>query len=262
MRRIFFFFILLYSISLKSQELTTGLIAEIPLEAQSFVGVDEFNSLYYINENILYKKTSKKIFSYSNIELGALRSVNIQNPFKIILFYADFNAVIILDNNLNELTQRIDFTQETKFNNVTQVTGSSQNNIWLYADDNKLHLYDYLQYSEVLQTQATTFYDPEFHIKNLTSTYKKVWILSENSVIEFNEYGIYTQTYELDKPKHIFPFQKGFIYITGDSYFYQKPDASVKINLEYDGLIHSRYVNSSNIFIYDGKVVYQYQIKR
>ena len=57
------------------------------------------------------KKTPKKTFSYSNIELGKLSMVNIQNPFKIILFYADFNTAILLDNNLNELTQKLDFTK-------------------------------------------------------------------------------------------------------------------------------------------------------
>lgn len=246
----------------KAQEISTVLVNEIPLATERFVGVDEFNNLYYIDENILYKKTSKKIFSYSNIELGAIRSVNIQNPFKIILFYADFNSVIILDNNLNELTQKIDFTQETKFNNVTFVTGSSQNNIWLYADDNKLHLYDYLHYSEVLQTQPMTFYDPEFKAKEVGSTYKKVWILSENAVLEFNEYGIYTQTYELGQVKSIFPFQKGFVYTDAKQFIYQKPAASEPINIEHDISGKTVYINSSNIFIYDGKLVSQYQIKR
>lgn len=253
---------MLSCISIKAQQITTVLEAEIPLSAERFVGVDEFNNLYYISENILYKKTSKKVFSYSNIELGALRSVNIQNPFKIILFYADFNSVIILDNNLNELTQRIDFTQETKFNNVTFVTGSSQNNIWLYADDNKLHLYDYLRYSEVLQTQPTTFYDPDFKIKALVSTYKKVWILSDKMVLEFNEYGVYTQTYELEGPQHIFPFQKGFIYVRDQQFVYQKPEGSIPITLKHNIEGKAMFINSSNIFIYDGELVSQYQIKR
>lgn len=234
----------------------------VPLEAEKFIGVDEFKSMYYINGNILYKKTAKKIFSYSNISLGQLSAVNIQNPFKIILFYADFNAVMILDNNLNELTEKIDFTQETLFNNVNFVTGSSQNNIWLYADDNKLHLYDYRHLSVVLQTQPMTFYDSTFLPRTIVSTYKKVWVLSKNRVLEFNEYGIYTRSYTLKKINYIFPFQQGFIYTSDGSLFYQHQDEAIPVLMDYENEVESIYVNSSNIFIYDGTKVYQYQIKQ
>ena len=107
-----------------------------------------------------------------------------------------------------------------------------------------------------------TFYDPEFKVKEVTSTYKKVWILSENSVLEFNEYGIYTQTYELGPIQSIFPFQKGFIYTDGKQFIYQKPEVSEPIIIEHDITGKTLYINSSNIFIYDGKLVSQYQIKR
>ena len=150
MKSILFITFCFFCLVIQSQEITTKLHSEKALEADSFIGVDEFENIYYVKENILYKKTSKKLFSYSNVGLGKLSSVNIQNPFKVILFYAEFNAAIILDNNLNELTQKIDFTKETQFNNVVFVSGASQNNIWLYADDNKLHLYDYQNYAGIL----------------------------------------------------------------------------------------------------------------
>lgn len=248
--------------SLYAQELSAVLIAELPLEAEQFVGVDEFDNMYYVNSNILYKKTTTKMFSYSNVELGKLYRVNILNPFKIILFYADFNAVMILDNNLNELTDRIDFTDGTLFNNVQFVSDASQNNLWLYADDNKLHLYDYQGLRELGQTQPLTFYDPDFTPVNLVSTYKKVWILSKKAVYEFNEYGAFMMKYDLLNVEQIFPFEKGFMYVSQGSFFYQESNANVPIKVEYRHPVESIYVNGSNIFIYDGKLVNQYQILR
>jgi len=146
--------------------------------------------------------------------------VNVQNPFKVILFYVDFNAAIILDNNLNELTQTMDFTKETKVDNVSFVTSASQNNLWLFAGDNKLHLYDYQMLKEIFQTQAITFYNRSFIPKNIVSTYKNIWILSENGVLEFNEYGIFIKGHNIKGADQIFPFQKGFIYSINGSYFY------------------------------------------
>ena len=129
MKRILLITFCFFCLAVRSQELTTEFQMKKPLEADTFIGVDEFQNMYYIQENILYKKTSKQLFSYSNVGLGRISSVNIQNPFKVILSYTDFNAAIILDNNLNELTQKIDFTKKTLFNNVTFVTGASLNNI-------------------------------------------------------------------------------------------------------------------------------------
>ncbi len=262
MKSLVFFGFCLICLSIQSQDLTTQLNTKTPLVADQFIGIDEFKSMYYIRGNILYKKTAKQVFTYSNINLGKLSSVNIQNPFKVILFYSDFNAAIILDNNLNELIQKIDFTKETKFNNVTFVTAASQNNLWLYADDNKLHLYDYQGRNELLQTQATTFYDPDFTVKSIVSTYKNVWILSKNAVLEFNEYGIYTRPHNLKDVEQIFPFQKGFIYMKKGAFMYQDPSSAIPIALDYADKIESVYINSSFIFIFDGQSVYHYQIKR
>ncbi len=162
-----------------AQEIEAKLITKTPIQMDKFIGIDDLNNMYFIENSILYKKTKQLTLSYSNLKLGQLSSVNIQNPFKLILFYKDFNAVIILDNNLNELSNKIDFTLETKFNNVLFVSSSSENNIWLYADDNKLHLYNYQKLSDEIQTQPITFYHNDFLPKSLISTYKNVWVLSD-----------------------------------------------------------------------------------
>lgn len=244
-----------------SQEIAAQLRSTIPLEAEVFVGIDEFQNLYYLNNNILYKKTKDNIFSYSNISLGKITMVNIQNPFKLILFFADFNAVIILDNNLNELTETIDFTRETLFNNVKFVSGSSQNNIWLYADDNKLHLYDYQNLSEQTQTQPITFYEEQFIPKTMISTYKNVWVLSDSGVFQFNEYGIFIDSVEMTGIDFIFPFQKGFVFAEASSFYYQNGKERHPIILIHDYLIKDISVNNTSISLYDGQYVYQYELK-
>ena len=262
MKRIFFLLLFLHFITINAQDLSFEFAIAHDLEAETFVGVDDFKNIYYINDNILYKKTPKKTFSYSNIELGKLSMVNIQNPFKIILFYADFNTAILLDNNLNELTQKIDFTKETLVNNVSFVTAASQNNLWLYADDNKLHLYNYQLMKELLQTQAITFSNKSFIPENIVSTYKYIWILSKNGILEFNEYGIFIRGHNIKDAEEIFPFQKGFIYMKDGAFFYNDLTKFNTIELDHKTKMIATYINSSNIFIYDGKQVHEYQIKR
>lgn len=262
MKKVFFLILFLIHLCLFSQEINTQFRVKKDLVADKFIGVDDFKNLYYLRDNILFKKTSTKEFSYSNINLGELTSVQIQNPFKLVLFYADFNSTVILDNNLNELTERIDFTKETLFNNVNYVTGASQNNLWLFPDDNKLHLYDYQNNSEVLQTQAMTFYDENFVPVNMVSSYKKVWIQSKKGVLEFNEYGVFLKNYPLEEIDFIFPFQKGFIYSIDKSLYYHDLIKATPVLLDHKLLDQSVYINNSNIFIFESNLVYEYQIMR
>lgn len=244
-----------------AQEITATLDSRTPLKADTFVGLDEFQNLYYINNNVLFKKSKQEEISYSNILLGKLTTVNIQNPFKLILFYADFNAVIILDNKLNELSEKIDFTSETLFNNVRYVTGSSQNNIWLYADDNKLHLYDYKNLSERTQTQPMTFYDSSFNPRALAGTFKNVWILSDTGVLHFNEYGNYIGVFEQKGIEAVYPFQKGFIFRREASFYYHNGTDNLPVLLNHKQDIKEISVNNSYISIYDGKFVNHYKLK-
>lgn len=243
-----------------AQEIMAPLDSRVPLKADTFVGLDEFQNLYYISNNVLFKKSDKEVISYSNIALGKLSSVNIQNPFKLILFFADFNAVIILDNKLNELSEKIDFTSETLFNNVRFVTGSSQNNIWLYADDNKLHLYDYKNLSERTQTQAMTFYESSFNPRDVIGTFKNVWILSDSGVLQFNEYGNYIGVFEQKGIEAVYPFQKGFIFRLEASFFYHNSSETRPVLLSHEQDIKGISVNNSHISIYDGEYVNLYKL--
>jgi hypothetical protein len=209
---------------------------------------------------VIHRKSGERIFSFSNVELGEISQVDTGNPFKILLFYRDFNSVILLDNNLNELSQRIDFTGETGFNNVLFVGNSSQNNIWLYADDNKLHLYNYQELQEQLQTQAMTFYEKDFRARELASTFKNVWIRSETGILRFNEYGNYVETYPVDGARQIFPFQKGLLCFVEGGFEYRVAGETRPVELNHKGLIEDISVSGSSLFIYDGSKVIQYEL--
>ena len=97
----------------QAQEFKTAFFKDYSLNADKFIGVDDFENSYYINHNNLYKKTAQTIYSYANSQLGEITSVDITNPLKILVFYRDFKTVLLLDNRLNELTTPINFTTES-----------------------------------------------------------------------------------------------------------------------------------------------------
>lgn len=253
------FFIFFFQFSY-TQKLETKLISTYDLEVDIFVGIDDFGNIFYVKNNTLFKRTKTEILNYANVSLGNISSVDIHNPFKILLFYKSFNSLIILDSKLNELSNKIDFTKETFFNNVKFVSHSSENNLWLFADDNRLHLFDYLNYTDKIQTQPINFFQDNFEPISLESSYKNAWILGGAGVIKINEYGNFIDFIEIQDLDFISPFRKGFIYIKNNEVRYLEENKSFQFLIENKKNIKAIYVNNGSLSVFDGSKVYLYKI--
>ncbi len=117
-------------------------IDSIAIDADSFIGFDGFNNCFYTKNNVLFKKVGDSNLQYQNPSLGKIAKVDILNPLKIIVFYEEFNAVMVLDNQLNEI-QKVDFSKlETPV--VASAIGiSGQNKLWVFNSLNQqIGLYD------------------------------------------------------------------------------------------------------------------------
>ncbi|HEY0092097.1 MAG TPA: hypothetical protein VGB43_06375 [Flavobacterium sp.] len=116
----------------------------LPLHAERFVGRDQFASYYFINNNIFTKIQPGGSLEYKNILKGNLASADINNPLLILLFYKDFNSIVLVDHQLNEVRQ-INFNENTDFQIQAHAAGiASQNRVWIYDGLNqRILLFDY-----------------------------------------------------------------------------------------------------------------------
>lgn len=115
------------------------------IDANVYVGFDGIGNLYYIKNNVFYMKNEKESWQYKNVSLGKPTKIDIQNPLKIMLFYENFNTVVILDNQLNE-TQKINFSEKEVTIVVTATGIASQNRLWIYNGlTQQIGLFDYLK---------------------------------------------------------------------------------------------------------------------
>lgn len=123
-------------------KLTPTKIDSIAIDADCFIGFDGFNNCFYTKNNVLFKKVGDSNLQYQNPSLGKITKVDILNPLKIIVFYEEFNVVMVLDNQLNEV-QKVDFSKlETPV--VASAIGiSGQNKLWVFNTMNQqIGLYD------------------------------------------------------------------------------------------------------------------------
>jgi|SRR6478672_8547124 len=125
-----------------AQKLDAVPVVSIAFQADDFVGLDGFGNYFFIKNNILYKNGNGKSLQYQNLSLGNIKKVDVINPLKVVVFYEEFNTVVLLDNQMNEI-QEIAFSNNETPIIASAVGMSGQNQLWLYNSVNQqIGLYD------------------------------------------------------------------------------------------------------------------------
>lgn len=97
--------------------------------------VDKLGNIYLVKNNVVGKYDAKMnlLCSYDNYSAGSISSVDVSNPFKIIVFYSEFNKVVYLDSNLAELRSPI-LIDDAGFYNIRAVCSSSFGGFWIFDE--------------------------------------------------------------------------------------------------------------------------------
>jgi hypothetical protein len=131
MNKFAFFFYFLYQLSYncfcQNQNQILLLLIWFILMQMSF-GVWFFWFYYTVKNNIFSKIGTRETFVYQNFSLGKITKVDLQNPLKIVLFYENFNTVVTLDNQLNEIQKN--FSESSVPIVATAIGIASQNQFW------------------------------------------------------------------------------------------------------------------------------------
>lgn len=119
--------------SVQAQD-SARLLFTIPCKAV-FATADHLSNIYLIaadNSLEKYDSTGVRVAHYSNNRLGKTAYADVSNPLKILLWFADFQTVVILDRTLNEMGQL--HLSEAGFPAVRCVALAQDGNIWIYDD--------------------------------------------------------------------------------------------------------------------------------
>ena len=205
----------------QNQKLTPLKIDSIRFDGDAFLGYDSFGFYYTIKNNVFSKINTLDTLEYKNISLGKITKVDLQNPLKIVLFYENFNTVIVLDNQLNE-TQKINFSENTIPILATAIGIASQNQLWVYNTMNQqLGLYDYL--SNNYKTISVPFIES---IKSYSSDFNVFhWVDSKNNWYVCDIFGKIIS-------KGIIPDFDSIVIINENQFIYSKDAVLILYDLE------------------------------
>jgi hypothetical protein len=246
-------------ISSFSQEVVT----EFLLDANEFIGIDNLEQVYYIKDNTLYKKTASKVFSFSNLHLGKITSVDIINPMKIIVFYKDFNSVILLDDKLNELTDTIDFNI-VLLKNISYTATASNSNLWLFSeDDNRLEIFNYQTQKTIVSKQL----ENDFKYKMASSNYHNFWLISDEKMLLYNEYGSFIKSFipnlQDEQIQKLITYRNNFVFQTNNGLFYLNDENNIKsIPINSSFKIQNFSIHNNLLYFFDGKSVFSFNFSK
>ena len=141
MKKISYLFLLLSIATAFAQK--PQLIGKTELTADSFWGYDALGAYYSVTNNVLTKQMGEQKWQYKNPQLGKIAKIDLQNPLKIVLFYQNFNTVIIVDNQLNEVSN-ISLNDSENPIIPLAIGLAAGNRLWIYNNLTlKIGLYDY-----------------------------------------------------------------------------------------------------------------------
>lgn len=252
---------LIISISNNSQETVKAtLLGNTELIADTFISTNNFETTYYLLENVLFKHSSntKGIdVGYNNFQLGNITSVNTFNPLKINIFYKDFNTAIILDNRLAEM-YKVDFNTLPNYKNVSHVSTGADNTLWIFNENSlQLELFDY----KTNTTRAKTL-----PIKNtvldVKSNYNFCWALTKTHLYKYDYFGNLVKKIQLQDFEAITIDNENVILKNGNSLAYLKKDSDIAIPISLPNLlINQFFVTNQTLYIYNAETLHKYQLK-
>lgn len=102
----------------------------------SFYKVDEIGNVYYVDKfNTLtkYEPNVPRYIKYADVKSGRIHSIDVSNPLRVIVFYADQFVLKFLDVNLTEINS---FKVKDVYPEgwIRLVCSSNNNGLWMYDE--------------------------------------------------------------------------------------------------------------------------------
>lgn len=156
----------------------------LSLKADRFIGVDKFKNIYYKKQMILHKAGPLGDFVFRDYQLGPISSVDLINPFNVVVFYEEANTVVLLDNRLNEIN-RINFNEQDDLLMLRAARNAGNNRLWIFdMNSQQVELYNYRNGRKMPVSQPITE-----ELTWMEGDFNYCYVLAGGYLKKYNIYG-------------------------------------------------------------------------
>ena len=246
--------ILLLPILAWSQELS--LVEQTELDADVFIGINTFDEVFYIKDQVLYKESKTNLINFKDFQLGQIYSVDIVNPMNIAVYYQDFNTIVLLDNRLTEI-ERVNFNELSEFINTSTATLAANNSLWVFnIDSQQLESYNYRSNNKVLVSQPING-----DVLSQASNYNYCFVLTEEKIRSYNIYGSLIAEINNEGFQKIVQLNENLIAIKDNELYYiDKRTKEISKIKSPEINIKDLQLTQDFLYIYDGKQVHKFRL--
>ena len=171
-----------------------------------FFTIDPIGNIYLVKNSGLIKidtETNQKT-TYSNLLLGNIASVDVSDPFRILVFHRDFNKIVFLDKSLSEIVSPISL-DKLDYYNVSAVCQSNNGGFWIFDQSlNQLVYFDKNLIKQKTSSQISLILDENIELTQAFMLEKNDYIylgIIGEGVLLFDNYGTYIKTFPLSELK-------------------------------------------------------------
>ncbi len=167
-----------------------------------YISSDQLGNLYMVR-HMEFKKIetgSYKQSNYSNVLSGKISSIDTSDPFRILLFYKDFNKIEFLDKNLAQIASPIDLN-DLGYYNVSAACQSVNGGFWIFDQS----LFQLIYFDQSLNITKKSSQISELIHQNEEN--QQVFMLEKNDyiylgisgegILLFDHYGTYIKTFPI-----------------------------------------------------------------
>ena len=245
------FAILFFSLFCRGQ-ITSQLLESKTTQTDYYIGIDFLKNHYYRTSSVLYKESNQKTYTYTNLQYGDIHSVDISNPLKIVVFYRNFNTVVLLDNRLNEL-ETISFEPTISF-----VRKSSGHHLWRYnADAQQLENYN----TKTHRINSSSPPLPHTFVNDMKSDLNHVFLLSDQGIYTYDYLGNLSDVYHYPEATQL-EIDGAYRYVLSKEKLFRISNTREEIELPNEIYIKSFFVFKEDLYLFDGILLHHFLIDK
>jgi hypothetical protein len=184
----------------------------------NFISVDNFSNFYAVGDNqiLKYDKDGKFQQRYEEVKNGKIGSIDVTNPFKLLVYYPDFMNAVLLDKFMTYLTSYNFF--DLGYQNISAVGTSSDGYLWFYdALDYKLKKIDATGNVQLQSQPVNQLIDkiitPNFILERNGQVFVNDPIVG---ILVFDNFGAYYKTIPIKGLQKFHIMQEQIIYYQDD----------------------------------------------
>jgi hypothetical protein len=257
-------FALFFSITAASFAQESPFVSEFSIEKpHDFIWTDNLQNLYLISESgiEMYNTKGEMLFKNSQLNLGRITSVDFNFSLKPLLFFAEMNMVVMLDNTLSMQGNPVKLSNHN-LNWVTVAAKSIDNHYWFFDMQNFELVRTDMSFKKVRSSgnvsQLLGFdIQPDFLVEHNNWLYVNN---PETGILVFDIFGTYYKQIPITGLKNFQVTDRFIIYhIEEKLYQYDlRTFNTIEIPLPEKEANQAR-IAKSTLFLSDGKTVRAYR---